>query len=45
MSKIIFSYGNKTIEKDMNDIKTEKDVKNAFIGLVKKDKKLKKEKK
>ena len=38
MSKIIFSYGNKTIEKDINDIKTEKDVKNSFLGLVKKDK-------
>jgi len=45
MSKIIFMSGNKTIEKDMNDIKSEKDVKNAFSEVMKKEKKVKKEKK
>jgi len=37
MSKIIFNFGNKTIEKDMNDIKSEKDVKNAFSEVMKKE--------
>tara|TARA_R110002050_G_scaffold107278_1_gene217660 strand:+ start:476 stop:748 length:273 start_codon:yes stop_codon:yes gene_type:complete len=44
MSKIIFNFGNKTIEKDMNDIKSKKDVKNAFSEVMKKEKKVKKEK-
>lgn len=37
MSKIIFNFGNKTIEKDMNDIKSEKDVKNAFSEVMSKE--------
>ena len=45
MSKIIFNFGNKTIEKDINDIKSEKDVKNSFLEVMKKEKKVKKEKK
>ncbi len=45
MSKIIFNFGNKTIEKDMNDFKSKKDVKNAFSEVMKKEKKVKKENK
>ena len=37
MSKIIFNFGNKTIEKDMNDFKSEKDVKNAFSEVMSKE--------
>lgn len=37
MSKIIFNFGNKTIEKDMNDFKSKKDVKNAFSEVMKKE--------